>query len=113
HPLSRIHGAAALSRAAVARRGLIVVIQVVVPDQFFSRGNVADGEKPDAAFDLVDFAIGVAGMVQVGTEALSIDHGLTVVQSIKVSAGNAIVPSIGFFHGDALTGILDNAGSFA
>ena len=52
-------------------------------------------------------------MVQVGTEALSIDHGLTVVQSIKVSAGNAIVPSIGFFHGDALTGILDNAGSFA
>src|SRR5206468_775806 len=42
HPLSRIHGAATLSRAAVARRGLIVVIQVVVPDQFFSRGNVAD-----------------------------------------------------------------------
>ena len=52
-----------LRRAAVAGGGIVVVVEVVVPEEFFAGGNVADGEDPDPAFDLIDFAVGIAGMI--------------------------------------------------
>src|SRR5579872_2922190 len=41
HPLAGVHGAAALLGTAVAGRGILVVIQVVIPDEFFPSGDVA------------------------------------------------------------------------
>src|SRR5579859_3490697 len=79
HPLARIHGAAAFGRAAVAGGWVFVIVKVVVPNQFFAGGDVADREKPGAALDLVDFAVGIAGMVQKGAEPFPVDHRLAVL----------------------------------
>ena len=82
HPFSGIHRAAAFGGSAVAGGGLFVVVEVVVPDEFFAGGDVAQGEEPDAAFDLIDLAVGIAGVIQVGAQALAVDHGLAVFQPI-------------------------------
>src|SRR5580700_187456 len=113
HPLSGIHGAAAFGGAAVAGGGVFVVVEVVVPDKLFAGSYVPDGEEPDAAFDFVDFAVGIAGVIQVGTQAVAVDHRLAVVESIQVGARDAIVAAIGFFNRDALAFILGHAGSLA
>src|ERR1039458_651876 len=48
HPLPGIHSPATFAGTAVARSGVVVVVEVVVPDQFLTGGNVTDGEEPDA-----------------------------------------------------------------
>src|ERR1035441_3203262 len=63
HPLPGIHSPATFAGTAVARRGVFVVVEVIVPDQFLTGRNVADGEEPDAPLDLVDFAVGIAGVI--------------------------------------------------
>jgi hypothetical protein len=90
---------------------VVVVVEVIVPDKFFSRCDVTDGEEPDAPLDLVDFAVGIAGVIQIGAESVAVNHGLAVVQSIKISTRDAVVAAVGFFRGDSLAGILDHAGS--
>ena len=97
----------------MAGRGIFVVVEVVIPHQFFSGGDVAHRKEPDAAFDLVDFTVGIAGVVQVGAQAFAVDHCLAVVESIQVSAGDAIVATVGFFGSDAVAGVFDHAGSLA
>jgi hypothetical protein len=93
--------------------GVVVVVQVVVPHQFFTRRNVADREQPHPAFDLIDFAVGIARVIQIGTKAVSIDDSLPVLQPIEVSARRSFVATVGFFGGDALALIFDDARSFA
>src|SRR5579864_1998360 len=113
HPFSRIHSAAAFGRTAAAGSGFFVVVKVVIPDKFFASRNVADGEEPDAAVDLVNFAVGVAGMVQISAESVAVDDGFAIIESVEVSAGDAVVSAVGFFNRDALAGILDYARSLA
>ena len=112
HPFSRIHGAAALSRAAVAGRRILVVVEVVVPDEFFSCGDVADREEPDAALDLIHLAIGIARVVQIRAQAVSVNYRLAIVEPVEVGAGDAIVTAIGFVNGDALPRVLNDASAF-
>jgi hypothetical protein len=97
----------------VARSGVVVVVEVVVPDQFLTGGNVTDGEEPDAALDLVDFAVGIAGMVQIGAQTVAVDYGLAVIESIEIGAGDAVVTAVGLVDGDAFPGVLDNPSPFA
>src|SRR5579864_753218 len=113
HPFPRIHGAATFRRAAVARGRVFVVVEVVVPDEFFAGGNGAQGKDPDPAFDLVHFAVGIAGMIQVGAQTLAVDYGLAVIQPVQIGAGSAVVKAVGFFGGDARSGVLDHAGALA
>ena len=82
HPLSGVHGAAAFTGAAMAGGGIFVVVEVVVPDQLFAGSDVADGEEPNAAFDLVYFAVGITGVIQKSAESFAVNNGLAVVQSI-------------------------------
>jgi hypothetical protein len=96
----------------VAGRRIIVVVQVVIPKQFFAGGDVADGKNPHPVLDLIHFAVGIAGMIQVGAHAFTVDDGLSVVEAIKVSAVCALIQAIGFLRGQPRTGILNNAGTF-
>jgi len=54
---------------------LFVVVEVVIPEEFLAGGDVAQGKDPDAPFDLVDLAVRVAGMIQVRSQAFSVDNG--------------------------------------
>src|ERR1700694_1166082 len=109
HPFSRVHGAAAFGRTAAAGGRVIVVVEVVVPDEFFAGGDVADGEDPDAAFNFVDLAGGIARMIQGSAQAVAVDHGFAIVQSIEISAGDAFVAAVGFLGGNSLAVVLDHA----
>jgi hypothetical protein len=66
----------------MAGGGVFVVVEVVVPNQLFAGSDVADGEEPDAAFDLVYFAVRITGVIQESAEAFAIDDCLAVVQPI-------------------------------
>ena len=81
----------------MARRRIVIVVEAVVPEQFLAGSNVAQGEDPDPALDFVDFAIGVAGMVQVSGHAFSVDDGLAIVQSIQISALDTFVATVRLF----------------
>jgi hypothetical protein len=45
-------------------------------------GDVADGIEPYPAFHFVHFTVGIAGMIQVGAQALAVDDGLAIFQTI-------------------------------
>ena len=96
----------------MAGRRVFVVVEIVVPDEFFTGGDVAQGEEPNASLDLVDFAVRIARMVEIRAEAFAVDHGLAVFQTIEVRAGGTVVAAVGFFRGDAFAGVFDDAGSF-
>ena len=93
----------------MARRGIVVVVQVVIPDKFLTGSDVADRKEPDASLDLVDFAVGIARMIQVSAHTLPVDHGLSVVQSVEICARNTVVTAVGFFGSDSFAGIFDDA----
>jgi len=97
----------------MAGRGIVIVVEVVVPQQFFSGGDVADGKNPHSGLDLVDLAVGIAGMVQVGPKPFAIDDRLAIFQSVEISARRAIVESVGFLGSDARAIIFDDASTFA
>jgi hypothetical protein len=113
HPLAGIHAASAFGRATVAGSGIVVVVEVIVPDEFFADCDVAQGEEPDSALDLVNLAVGFTGMVEIRTEAFAIDYGFAIVQSIKVGPGSAVITTVGFFGSNTFAGILNDAGSLA
>ena len=96
----------------MARGGVFVVVEVIVPNQLLSSGNIADSKNPDTSFDLVDFAIGIAGVIQKCAEAFTVDDGLSVFEAVEVRPGGAVIAAVGLFGSDALTGIFDYAGSF-
>jgi hypothetical protein len=62
----------------MARRGIFVVIEIVVPKQFLPRGNVAQGENPYPVFDLIDLAVRIAGVIKISGDALAVDDDLAV-----------------------------------
>jgi hypothetical protein len=97
----------------MAGGGILVVVEVVVPNQLFAGGNVTDGEEPDAALDFIDLAVGVAGMIQIGAKALTIDDSLSIFQPVQVGSGGAVVAAIRFFLGDALAIVFNNASTLA
>ena len=97
----------------MARGWLFVVVKVVVPDQFFPGGNVAHGEEPDAAFDLIDLAVGIAGVVQVSAEAFTIDNRFPVVKAIQIRARTVLIAAIRFFGSNARARIFDDTGTLA
>src|ERR1700722_859613 len=113
HPFARVHSASAFWRAAVAGRRIVIVVKVVIPQQFFSRSDVAQGENPGAVLDLIDLAVGIAGMVQVSAHAFTVDNGFPIFQTIKIGARRAIVEPVGFFGSDARAGIFDDSSAFA
>lgn len=96
----------------MAGRRFLIVIKVVVPNEFFAGGDVAQGKEPDASLDLVDFAVRIAGMVEVSAESFAVDHCFAVLETVEVCAGRSVVAAVGFFRGDTLAGVLDDAGSF-
>src|SRR5579862_10023263 len=97
----------------MARRRILVVVEVVVPHKFFASLNVAQGEKPDPAFDLIHFAVGFARMIQIRAYAGTVDDGPAVFQSIEVSARHTVIAPVRLFGRDALAVIFDDASSFA
>ena len=97
----------------MAGSGILVVVKVVIPDQFFAGGDVAEGEDPDAALDLVYLAIGFAGVIQVGAQAMTVNDGFSVFQAVKVGAGGALVEPIRLFGRDAHSAVLNDASTLA
>ena len=97
----------------MAGRRIIVVVKVVIPHQLFTGCNVADGENPNPILNLIDFTIGIAGMIQVGAHAFTVDDRFAVIQAVEVSAAGAIVQAVGFLGSQARTGILDDPSSLA
>jgi putative hemolysin len=95
----------------VAGRGRFIVVKVVVPEQLFARGNIPQSKDPRAAFDLIDLAVGITGVIQVCAQSLAIDDGFAIFQTVKVGAGSSIVQPIGLFWGNARAIVLDNAGA--
>ena len=97
----------------MTRGGIVIIVEVVVPDQFLARCDVTESEKPHPPFDLIDLAVGVARMIQVRTNPVAIDDSLAVLESVKVGARGSFVAAVGFFGRNAFTEILDDASAFA
>jgi hypothetical protein len=97
----------------VARCRVIVVVEVVIPKQLLAGRDVSYGQNPHTVPDFVNFAVGIAGMVQIGAHAFAVDDGLAIFQPIKVSAGRTVVQTVGLLGSEAWTRILDNASTLA
>jgi hypothetical protein len=97
----------------MARGGIFVVVEVIVPNQLFSWGDIAERKNPNVSFDFVDFAVGIAGVIQKRAQAFAVYDGLAVFQSVKVGPRGAVIAAVGLFRRDALAGVFDDAGSFA
>jgi hypothetical protein len=52
-------------------------------------------------------------MIQVSAQPVPVNYRLTIIESVKVSAGDPFVAAVGFFCRDALTGVLDDAAPLA
>src|SRR5579863_1244093 len=92
---------------------VFIVVEVVIPEQLLSGGDVAEGIDPRAVFYFINLTVRVAGMIQIGAEALAIDHCLSILQTVEVGARRAIVQAVRFFRRDARPGIFYDPGAFA
>src|SRR5580658_2125669 len=111
--LLRIHGPAALCRAAVADGFLIVaVIQAIVVGDLVARGDVANRRNPDAAIGLFGFAVGIAAVIDKHGRAVAVDDDRAVAESKQVGDGRILVGDIGLVFGDTRTIVLGHTGAF-
>src|SRR6266852_2798910 len=110
-PFLGVHSAAAIFRATVAGGRFFVVIEVVVPDQLFAGSDVAQDKDPDPALDLIDFAVGIAGVIQERAQAFSVNDSFSVFQSIQVGASNAVIAAVGLLWSDAGSSVFHDASS--
>ncbi len=66
----------------MARCGIIIIVKVVIPDKLFAGCNVAERKNPDTSLDLIHFAVGIARVIEICTNSMSVDHGLAVLKSV-------------------------------
>jgi hypothetical protein len=52
-------------------------------------------------------------MIQVRTQTLAVDHGLSIFQTVQVGSRNPIIAAVSLLRSDALSTVFDDAGSFA
>lgn len=97
----------------MAGRGFLVIVEVVIPNEFFTGGNVAERKNPDAAFDLIHLAVWIAGVIEIRAEAFTVDDGFAILQAIQVSARRTIIETVGFFGRDARSGVFHDAGALS
>src|SRR4029077_6533355 len=110
-PLWRVHRAAAVRAATRTGRRCLIIVKVVVPDQFFSSGNVAERKNPDPVLDLIDFAIGITGVIEVSAHTFAVNHRLAVFQPIQIGSRSAIVQAIRLFGRHTPASVFHNPAS--
>jgi hypothetical protein len=104
------HGAAAVGGAAVAVGGFVVgVVEVVLVDEFFAGGDVADGLDVDAAIVLFGLAVGGAGVVDEHGGGEAVDDVGGAVDGEEVGDGLLGVALVGDVLGDAGAVVLEDA----
>src|SRR3954468_7411301 len=104
-----IHRAAAFTGAAAAGGFTLAIEQVVVVRELLAGLDVAHGVDPDPAIDLVGFAVGLAGMVDVHGHAVAIHHVRAAIEREKVRVVLVLVEAVPLFVGDSVAGVLDDA----
>src|SRR5262245_46368369 len=77
------HGAAATRGPAMAGGVFprLSIVDVVIVGQLLARLNVAQGNDPDATFDLIGFTVGLAGMINECSHAKTVDDGFAAVHA--------------------------------
>ena len=102
-----VHGASALSDAAIAVAVVVVgVVQVVLVDELFTGGDVADGANEDAAIVGFGFAVGCAGVVEKHGDSEAIDDIGAAVDAKEVGDDAVSVALVGLSLGDARAVVL-------
>src|ERR1700692_2958459 len=97
----------------MAGRGIVIVVQVVIPKQLLSGPDVAQGEDKRAVLDLIHFAVRITRMVQVCADPLAVNNRLAIFQTIEVGARRVIVEPVSLLGSNTRTAILGEAGAFA
>ena len=96
----------------MARGGSLVIVKVVIPYEFLTRGDVTQREEPDPALYLIDLAVRITGMIEVSAQPVAVDDGLAVLQPVEISARHTVVAAIGFFGSNSLAFVFDDASTF-
>lgn len=97
----------------MARRGFLVVIEVVIPEKLFGRSNITQSENPRPASHLVNLAVWIAGVIQISGEALAVDDHLAIPDAIEIGSRRTLVNPIGFFGCNPRTVVLYDAHALA
>ena len=106
----RKHGAAAVGGTAVAICIVFVgVVEVVLVDQLFIGGDVADGADEDTTARLFGLAVGGAGVVEEHGGAEAVDDVALVAEAEEVGDGTVGVALVGKVFGDACASVLEDA----
>ena len=105
------HRAAALRSAAVAIGfvGFVRVIEVVLVDQFFAGGDVADGADEDSTARLLALAVGRAGVVEEHRRSKAVDYIAVVPEAEDIGDDAVGVALIDQLFGEARAVVLDDA----
>ena len=104
------HGAAAVGGAAVAVGGFVVgVVEVVLVDELFAGGDVADGFDPDAAVVLFGLAVGRAGVIDEHGGGEAVDDVFGAVDGEEIGDGLVGVAVVGEGFGDPGAVVLEDA----
>ena len=92
---------------AVRRIVEVSVIKVVVVGEFLACGNVADGSNENPAIDFIRLAIGIAGMINKGRDAIAINHPLAIGETEKICPWRVLVNVVCLVVGQLRAGVFD------
>ena len=106
-----VHGAAALRSAAVAIGlvGFVGVVEVVLVDQLFTGGDVADGSDEDATVPVFGLAVWRAGVVEEHGCSKAVDDVAVVSEAEDISDDTVCIALVGELFGKTGAVVLDDA----
>lgn len=108
-----IHGAAAISRAAITRSFFLsAIVKTVVVTKLLARGDVAYGRDPYMAIDFLGFAIRVARMIDEHRDAVTVNDMGSVTNAEQVGDRLVLITAVGLFFVNQRTCIFDHARTF-
>jgi len=85
------------------------VVEVVLVDELFVGGDVADGADEDAAVFFFGLAVGGAGVVEKHGGAEAVDDVGGAAEAEEIGDGAVGVALVGELFGDARAGVLEDA----
>ncbi len=84
----------------------IAIVQAIIVGQLLASLDIPNGANHDFAIYFVRLAIGIARVIDEGSDAIAINHALPISQSEEISARRVFVNRVGFSVGQPRAGVL-------
>src|ERR1035438_745398 len=109
----RIQTPAAALHSTEARSLILAIVQVVIVGQFLPGLDVAQGDDPHLAADLVGFAVRLARMIHKRRHSTALNDHLSPVQPKQVRVGKVVIKIVRLFVGQRHTRVFNDQGPLA